>query len=71
MKYENKQIIATSKQEILSIKKRTALELCLSKPIEFSTERELRIVFVPQFQQNIIPQIIDCPNAKDYCALNK
>jgi len=67
VKYENKRIVATTVQEITSIRKRTALELCLSKSLEFSSDQELRIVFVPQFQQEIIPQIIDCPKAKAYC----
>jgi hypothetical protein len=67
VKYENKKIVATKLEEISAIKKPEPLEICFSKPTAFSSEHEVRILFVPQFQQDIVTRIIDCPELRSYC----
>jgi hypothetical protein len=43
-------------------------EICFSKPIKYCGQCEYRMVFLPQFQKEIEPKILSCPELLRFCA---
>jgi len=67
VKYSNKKITLTDKNEILNKNINDFFEVCFTKPKKFRHEKEYRIVFVPWFSREIKPLNLTCPELKKYC----
>lgn len=67
VRYSDKEIILSSKQESLSRNFNDFWDICFTKPRKFRNEREYRIVFVPEYSTEIKPLILRCPELRKYC----
>jgi hypothetical protein len=67
VRYSDKQIVVSSRQESLSRDFNDFWDICFTKPRKFRNEREYRIVFVPEYSTEIKPLILSCPELRKYC----
>lgn len=66
VKYRNKEIIVTNKSTNLSKNITDFWDICFTKPKKFHSEKEFRIVFVPEYRKEIKRLILDCPELLKY-----
>jgi len=66
VKYSDKEITVTNKNESFSKSSNDFWDICFTKPKKFRNEKEYRIVFVPYFPE-IKPLILKCPELRNYC----
>jgi len=69
VKYSDKEITLTDRNESLSRNFNDYWDICFTKPKKFRDEMEYRIVFVPEFSKKIKPLTLSCPELRDYCEL--
>jgi len=69
VRYSDKVITITNKDESLSRDFNDFWDICFTKPRKFRNEKEYRIVFVPQFSGEIRPLTLSCPELRDCCKL--
>ena len=67
VKYSDKKITLSDKNEILGRNIHDFFEVCFTKPKKFRNEKECRIVFVPWFSKEIKPFTLNCPELRRYC----
>jgi hypothetical protein len=69
VKYEDKPILLSNKNKDLILNKNLNefWNICFTKPTKFSIEKEFRIVFLPEFEKEINPFLLNCPELKKYC----
>jgi hypothetical protein len=67
VKYSNKEVVLTDKKKSLGENLNDFWDICFTKPVKFSDEKEFRIVFVPEFSVEITPLILKCPELRKCC----